>query len=70
MMHTHSEFKTTKSRLLASEIWHAMRDAPKYIDGKAIGNCEALTAGAAIIETALKDAYDEGRRDGEAYASL
>lgn len=59
-----AESKTTnidqKSRLLAGEIWCAMTLAPKYIDGQAIGNCEALKVGAAIIRTALQAAFEDG----------
>lgn len=50
----------TRSRRLASEVWHAMQEAPKYIDGQAIGNCEALKAGAEIIRNALQSAFEDG----------
>ena len=58
------ESKTTnidqRSRLLAGEIWHAMQAAPKYVDGQAIGNCEALKAAAEIIRNALQYAFEDG----------
>lgn len=50
----------TRSRLLASEVWHAMQTAPKYIDGQSVGNCEALKEGAKIIRGALQSAFEDG----------
>lgn len=62
-LETTPDFETI-SRLLSSKVWQAMQDAPKYVDGNAIGNCEALKAGGALILASLKASFNEGYKSG------